>query len=539
MSYLGAVSSGHRGTTEAGIEVLEAGGNAVDAIVAAALAAAVCEPLLTGLGGGGLMTIRLPEGEVVVADCFSLFPGLEAGLQAREFTGLDVDYGPTVQTFHAGRGSVAVPGVAPGLEAVWKRFGSLPLETIARPAIRLAEEGWTATKATCVVATMLRAITGLTDRSRELFQPNGRPLQPGDHVVMPHAAEALRAFAQEGAAPFVEGVYARDLVASFGPPHGSLGMADLKGFQPRFVEPLRVEFHGATLYVPAPPCSGGALIAFGLSVFEKTCPSDPNLATLTRCFAEVMAATERARHEGFDAELMEPGAVERLLSADSINRHAADVAKLLQSPSRNVPEGVPQGSQPGNTTHVSVVDETGMAASFTSSNGETCGTLWPGLEFPVNNFLGEDDIHPLGFHRGPAGAPFRTGMTPALLVEADGGVMALGTGGSNRIRTAMFQVIRHIVYGGMGVEEAVMAPRIHVEGDSVEAEDLGADDGMLEAASSNGRQLAKFDGRHLYFGGVHSARRCGDGSFEAFGDPRRSGLGLIAGGPPNVSADDT
>jgi hypothetical protein len=73
----------------------------------------------------------------------------------------------------------------------------------------------------------------------------------------------------------------------------------------------------------------------------------------------------------------------------------------------------------------------------------------------------------------------------------------------------------------------------------VEAEDLGADDGMLEAASSNGRQLAKFDGRHLYFGGVHSARRCGDGSFEAFGDPRRSGLGLIAGGAPSVPSDDT
>jgi gamma-glutamyltranspeptidase/glutathione hydrolase len=528
MSDLGAVASGHAGTSRAGVEILEGGGNAVDAIVAAALAAGVCEPLLTGLGGGGLMTIRSADGAVVVADCFSLFPGLEHGLEPREFNALDVDYGPTTQTFFAGRGSAAVPGVAPGLEAVWKRYGSLPLETIAAPAIRLAEEGWVATEATCVVATMLRDITALTEESQALFQPGGRPLQPGDHVVMPAAANALRAFAADGAAPFVSGRYAQDLVATFGPPHGSLGLDDLEAFQPRFVAPLSVPFCGSTLYVPAPPCSGGALIAFGLQVFERVVPDSPNAQTLARCFAEVMAATERARQEGFDEKLMESGAVETLLSDASIARHSAAVEANLRAPTRAVPVGVPQGSQPGNTTHISTVDAQGMAVSFTSSNGETCGTLWPGLEFPVNNFLGEGDIHPLGFHRGPAGSRFRTGMTPALLVDAQGGVMALGTGGSNRIRTAMFQVIRHITYGGMDVEEAVMAPRIHVEGASVEVENIGQDEAVLKAAASSGRQLARFEGRHLYFGGVHSARRRSDGSFEAFGDPRRSGVGTIA-----------
>jgi gamma-glutamyltranspeptidase/glutathione hydrolase len=527
MSDLGAVASGHGGTSNAGVEILLAGGNAVDAIVGAALAAGVCEPLLTGLGGGGLMTIRLSDGQVVVADCFSLFPGLEHGLSAREFLALDVDYGPTTQTFFAGRGSAAVPGVAPGLEAVWKRYGSLPLDVIAGPAIRLAEQGWIATEATCVVATMLRAITGLTDASRALFQPSGRPLQPGDRVVMPAAADALRAFASEGAAPFVEGRFAQSLTEAFGPPHGSLGLRDLSAFQPRFLEPLAVPFCGSTLYVPAPPCSGGALIAFGLAVFERVAGDRPDPATLTRCFAEVMAATERARQEGFDEGLMEAGAVEALLSESSIGRHAAEVETFLGGPRRELPPGQPQGSQPGNTTHISTVDAQGMAVSYTSSNGETCGTLWPGLEFPVNNFLGEGDIHPLGFHRGPAGGGFRTGMTPALLVDPEGGVMALGTGGSNRIRTAMLQVVRHITSGGMDVKAAVMAPRIHVEGDSVEVEDIGQGEHILSAAAS-GRQLARFEGRHLYFGGVHSARKRADGRFEAFGDPRRSGEGIIA-----------
>ena len=529
MPDFGAVSSGHTGTTQAGIDILKAGGNAVDAIVAAALAAGVCEPLLTGMGGGGLMTIRLPDGDVVVADCFSLFPGLESGLEPREFLALDVDYGPTTQTFHAGRGSAAVPGVAPGLEAVWKRYGSLPLEQVAAPAIRLAEEGWTASEATCVVATMLRAITGLTEESRALFQPGGRPLQPGDVVRMPAAADALRAFAREGAGPFVHGRYAQALVEGFGTPHGSLSLQDLSAFTPRFTKPLAVSFDGSTLYVPAPPCSGGALIAFGLKLFTKIAPLSPDPETLTRCFSLVMSATEEARQAGFDRDLLVPGAVQQLLDDANIAAYADRARRRLEhATAPTPPEGPPAGSQPGNTTHISVVDQHGMAASFTSSNGETCGVLWPGLEFPVNNFLGEDDIHPLGFHLGPPGAGFRTGMTPAVLVDSEGGVMALGTGGSNRIRTAMLQVCRHIVSGGMDVEAAVMAPRIHVEGSSVEVEDIGQGEAVLQAAAAEGTQIARFEGRHLYFGGVHSARRRGDGKLEAFGDPRRSGSGLVA-----------
>ena len=400
---------------------------------------------------------------------------------------------------------------------------------VAAPAIRLAEEGWIATEATSVVATMLAAITGLTAESRDLFQPGGRPLQVGDRVVMPEAARALRAFAKDGAEPFVSGEYAQRLVEGFGTPHGSIGTRDLRAFEPRFVAPLSIPFLGATLHVPAPPCSGGALLAFGLRVFAAACPESPTSEDLVRCFAEVMAATERARAEGFDQQLFEDDAVTSLLNPATLQRHASDVVANRERPNDSS-AGAPTGRVPGNTTHISVVDAAGNAVSFTSSNGETCGNLWPGTGLPVNNFLGEDDIHPLGFHKGPPGARFRTGMTPALLVDAEGGVTALGTGGSNRIRTAMLQVVRHIVDGGMSVEEAVMAPRIHVEGDGVQVEDIGQGKNEIDAAAASGRKLARFEGRHLYFGGVHTARRRADGSFEVFGDPRRSGAGRIARG---------
>ena len=181
-----------------------------------------------------------------------------------------------------------------------------------------------------------------------------------------------------------------------------------------------------------------------------------------------------------------------------------------------------------NTTHISTIDRDGNTVSFTSSNGETCGQLWPSTGFTVNNFLGEEDIHPLGFHQGPAGAPLRTMMTPSLMVGPSGGVVALGTGGSNRIRTAMLQVLAFLIDEGLGLEEAILQPRIHVEGHTVQAEDTGQGEAYLKAICGTNRELARFTGRHLYFGGVHSVGLRADGTIEAVGDPRRVGVGRVA-----------
>ncbi len=525
---LGCVASGHEATTATAVSVLEAGGNAIDAGVAAALAAAVCEPLLTGLGGGGLMTIRDgATGEVTVVSFFSVFPGLDHGLEPRDFRALRVDYGPTHQTFHAGRGSAAVPGIAPGLEAVWKRWGSLPLEQLASPAVRLAREGWTATHGTQVVATMLSAITNIGARGDALFNPGGRPLHEGDRVASEPLACALEDFGREGATPFVVGKHARALLDEFGPPNGSLGPTDLSSLVPAFVQPLAVPVPGGTLHLPPPPCSGGALLDFGLRLLALL-PDPENAVEEAALLASVQAATERARAEGWDERMFEPDAVQELLAPANLERHAAEVARELGRRGLG-PDASPTGSQPGNTTHLSVVDHLGNAVSYTSSNGETCGFLWPGTDIPMNNFLGEDDIHPTGFHLGPAGAGFRTMMTPALLVRDDGGIVALGTGGSNRIRTAMLQVTHRLLARGESLEQAVMAPRIHVEGGTVQVEDLGMGRSWLEAASG-GRDLARFEDRHLYFGGVHCASRGPDGSMLAVGDPRRAGVGGVARG---------
>jgi gamma-glutamyltranspeptidase/glutathione hydrolase len=526
----GSAATGHPETTAAAIDVLEAGGNAMDAAMAAALTAVVCEPLLMGFGGGGLFTVRDGRtGKVEVLDCFSLFPGLEHGLEPREFTALSVDYGPTTQTFHAGAGSVAVPGIAAGLEAFHARWCTMSRERLSAYATHRARDGWLTTEATETVSTMLAPILSIGRDSAAVFAPGGAPLKRGVVVRSEKVAAALEDFAREGAAPFVSGRHAQSLVEAFGPPHGSLGLADLARFEVRFLEPVRVEYRGATLYVPPPPCAGGGLLAFGLLLMDRLGrkPSDPHWKA--RCLAAVMAATERARQGGFDADLLELGAVDALLDDGELDRYASELQIELQDESTELPPaGPPRGRVPGNTTHISTVDRHGNAVAFTASNGETCGSLWPSTGFTVNNFLGEEDIHPLGFHAGPAGAPFRTMMTPTLLVGEGGGVVAMGTGGSNRIRTAMLQVVSHLIDEGVDLEEAILRPRIHVEGATVQVEDLGQGEPYLRAVSGGGRELARFKGRHLYFGGVHTVGCRADGTIEAVGDPRRVGVGRVA-----------
>ncbi|MCO4773284.1 MAG: gamma-glutamyltransferase [Deltaproteobacteria bacterium] len=524
----GAVSSGHPETTAAGISILRDGGNAMDALVGAALAAGICEPLLTGLGGGGLITYRDgTSGEVTVLDFMSIFPGLTHGLKPRDFFALSVDYGPATQTFHAGKGAAAVPGVAVGLEHAHRRFGQMPLSQLGTHAARLAREGWVATKGTEVVATMLEAITTLTPESAALFSPGGVPLQEGDVVRSEAQAQAIEAFAREGAAPFVSGRYAQALVREFGPPNGSLSLEDLAAYRVVERAPVAASFHGSTLYSPPPPCLGGPLLAFGMGLLGLLRRDDDPVA-VAGALASVMMEAERAREEWFDEGAETPGAVERLLGRPSMRAHRKHLLASLQHRSLIPPRGPAPGSVPGNTTHISVVDAAGNAASYTSSNGESCGTLWPDAGMPFNNFLGEEDINPLGFHLGPPAKRLPTMMSPSLLVDRDGGVIALGTGGANRIRTAMLQVLAHLLVGDLSLEEAVMYPRLHMEAGAVAIEDVGQSPEVFAAATGPGITVAPFEGRHLYFGGVHCAARSSDGLFEAVGDPRRSGCGDVA-----------
>ena len=179
------------------------------------------------------------------------------------------------------------------------------------------------------------------------------------------------------------------------------------------------------------------------------------------------------------------------------------------------------------TTQISVADRAGNLASLTLSNGEGSSYVLPGSGIILNNMLGEEDLNPDGFHRLPPGVRLASMMTPAIVSLADGGQIALGSGGSNRIRSAILQVLTNVLEFDMELEQAVTAPRLHLEGNHLNVE-VGFPEATLESLNDEWPGVEQWPGANLFFGGVHAVERKENGDFHATGDPRRGGAVAIA-----------
>jgi gamma-glutamyltranspeptidase/glutathione hydrolase len=182
----------------------------------------------------------------------------------------------------------------------------------------------------------------------------------------------------------------------------------------------------------------------------------------------------------------------------------------------------------GGTTHISVADAEGNLASLTLSNGEGSSYVLPRSGIMLNNMLGEQDLNPDGFHRLPGGIRLASMMTPVIVTRADGGQIALGSGGSNRIRSAILQVLINVLDFDMGLEQAVNLPRFHLEGSHLNIES-GFSEAALESLRSEWPGLEQWPENNLFFGGVHAVERLANGEFRAAGDPRRGGAVAMAG----------
>jgi gamma-glutamyltranspeptidase/glutathione hydrolase len=179
------------------------------------------------------------------------------------------------------------------------------------------------------------------------------------------------------------------------------------------------------------------------------------------------------------------------------------------------------------TTHISVADAGGNLASLTLSNGEGSAYVLPGSGIMLNNMLGEEDLNPEGFHRMPAGVRLASMMTPAIVRLADGGQIALGSGGSNRIRSAILQFLSNVLEFDMDLQQAVSAPRLHLEGDHLNIEP-GFSAAALKSLQAQWPGVEQWPEGNLFFGGVHAVKRFANGEFSAAGDPRRGGAVAIA-----------
>ena len=476
----GVVAAGSVVTAKAAAEVLRDGGNAVDAAVAGVLATFVAEPLLTSAGGAGIMLVRPPGAEALAVDFFSPFPGASGRPERVDFQAIVVDFGAAKQTFHIGRASAAVPLVLEGLALAAKRFGSLSLTRLAAPSIALARDGVVLDRMTArtfeLLWSILRRDPGCLDEIAEGIG-HDQPPSAGTLVRNTKLAATLTAFAETGVTPpeLREG-----LLEEFGPARGGLiSAADLELARPQVTTPHRFTIGDWT--VTTSPRLGGRLVGM---------------------IAEDLAAGRIAENE-----------------ADEVVRQAQ--ASLAGHRARLALPGPGNGS----TTHVSVVDALGGAASVTVTSGEGCGHVVTGTGVHINNFLGEEDLNPAGFHLHHPGAALPTMIAPTIAVHRNGRVIALGSGGANRIRSAVSQVIHSLTRRGVSLRDAVETPRVHAE-DGASWVELGGRSNAVAVRNRLEQEFSAvhgFAGRDFFFGGVHVAARDEQGRLDAVADARRDG----------------
>lgn len=463
---MGAVAAGSGLTRDAAAHMLRLGGSAHDAVVAGAFAATVGEPTLASLGGGGFCITGVPGEVPVVTDFFVDMPGRgPAPARPEPMTNLSVTFTSGVrQDFHVGWSSVAVPGALTGLLALHAHGGRLPLSEVLAPAIAAAREGVMLDAVQVDFIRVIGPILQLTPASDALFTP---PLE-GRAFRNVAYADMLDRLAS-GESP--EAAYSAPVAAAISDHAGLVTHADLLTYAAVPRVPIRVRRGQAWIWTNPPPAFGGAIVLEALALMPSGDPWGALPDALRR-------ATRRHR----------------------------------------------DGAQPGQvargTTHLSVVDSEGCAAALSISNGSCSGTVAAGVA--LNNMLGEADLHPGGAPYLPAGERLRSMMAPTIVIGDDGTVTALGTGGSERIRSALTQVLLRTLDEGQDLADAIGAPRLHAGEALIDLEPGWAP--SITARIRDGHSpVREWPSRDLYFGGVHAVRRAPDGRVTAVADPRRGG----------------
>src|SRR6056297_114811 len=509
----GAIAAGHQETANAAEEILKDGGNAFDAAVAAQFTACVAEPVLCSIGGGGFLLADPVGGSRTVYDYFVQTPNtLQVG--DLDFRSIIADFGFAQQEFHIGTGSVATPGMIKGLFAVYRDLCSLPMERLIEPAVHLARKGVEINKFQGEIFEIIKPIYLSTAQSRSLF---GRADTPnrlkgrGDVQKLTDFADFLENLAQEGEDLFYKGEIASSVDEICREKGGFLTREDFEEYQVIKRKPLHFSCLENDIYLNPPPSSGGVLVAFALKLLsslpENDRPAnDTDWAVLTSFLQE---STEKARVDVM-VKNSDPD-LENMLDRTSIDAYRDEVLNKKESFR--------------GTTHISIIDEEDNVASLTLSNGEGSGLLIPGTNIMLNNMLGEEDLNPNGFHRWSPNSRMTSMMAPGIATDRNSGIMAFGSGGSTRIRTAILQLLIHTFFRDMDLESAVVSPRLHVESGFLHMEQ-GLEKKAVLKLTENYPENRCWDRKSLFFGGTHVTAKRGE-TYQAVGDPRRGGVSIV------------
>jgi gamma-glutamyltranspeptidase/glutathione hydrolase len=436
-----AVAAGHPATAEVGAEILEAGGSAADAVVAACLASCVAETVMTGLlGGGHAIHFDAAQGRTQNLDCFVAVPGLGREGEPVPLLELEVPFGTELVHYAVGIGSCGVPGVPAGLDALHQSHGRLPWPRLVEPALRLARDSVPMPAAHAACLRMLAPVMTMNEGAR-IYSPGGKLLAEGELLRQPGLVAALETLAEEGPRSAYEGTLAQALLGLMDERGGLVTQEDLSAYEARWSDPLEVEFRGCRVETRA-----------GLSDFP---------AALRR-LAELRGLSEPERVLAFAPALLDE----------------------------------PPGQR--GTTNITAIDADGNACVLTTSLGLGSGDFVPGFDLHLNSMLGEADLLTGSLEPGERMASM---MAPTIALAGDGVALAVGAAGGTRLRSALLQVVGGILDEGLPPQAAVDRPRLHPVASLVHLEPgFGPETtGALEAA---GFEVRTWPDRHHYFGGV-------------------------------------
>lgn len=521
----GAIAAGHPLTADAGARVLADGGNAVDACLAAAFVSWVAESPLTGPGGGGFLLVhRARDGRSRLLDFFVSVPGEGLGTgEIREMETIDVDFdSSTTQAFGIGAASVAVPGTVAGLETAHRAYGRVPWAKLFEPAIGLAREGIALTREQAYLHAILDIILRHTEPGRAIYGPGGERLAAGDLLKMTELGSTLELLAEGGAGAFYDGLLADKIAEHIRAERGALTREDLRRYRVIWRRPIDANFLGGRFISNPPPSSGGVLIAYGLLLIDQLgLGGRPGSAGAIERLVDVMREQTLARGGNFARDLYRGGLAERLCADERIK---AAVERVGQGLARAVRDP----AEPSRTTHISVVDADGNAASLTASTGSGSGVVVPGTGVHLNNMLGEHHLN-LARRRRQPGGRLTSMMAPSIVLRDGSPRLVVGSAGSSRLRGAILQIVVNVLGHGLPVEDAIGRPRVHFDDGHVHCEG-GSDRAELDELERRGYDVVRWRRRNLYFGGAAAVEFRPDGTLAAAGDPRRGGHGIVVGG---------
>ncbi|MGH2749383.1 MAG: gamma-glutamyltransferase [Actinomycetota bacterium] len=502
-----AAAAGSVPGAQAAANVARAGGNAVDACLAASIMAWVAEPFFGSIGGSGFVLVRTPSWEIEIFDGNTAMPHTHPaepgqGLKRVYFP----DYADGMYT-GIGGGSIGVPGILAAARRAWELHGRIEWEALFADAVVAARDGLPLSKtASYYLSVTWDAVWCKYPSASSIFAPTGEPLVEGDMLIQAELAEALELVAERGPEAFYSGELARELESEIRKDGGFMTVEDLSRYEPTVRHALISEVWGWRVDTNPPPAVGGAVLVHMLALLHSADLKEPTERLRSLIEAQRMATGYRRERYG------DPTGIASAFqeAIDALNGGGLSDAEGIERLT-----GRSRRSQ--DTTHGSAADSDGYVCSITESNGYGAGLVVHGML--LNNSLGEEELNPLGVHGLAPGMRCHSNMAPTI-ASGPGIVVGLGSPGADRIVGAIAQTLMRMAVDGDSLEDAVAAPRAHLD-PRPEGETLCFEPGL--PGDQLGFTPRPYDDIHMFFGAVQAASVTEDGTVNAVHDPRRSG----------------